>query len=78
MRAELESFEFNLTRTGKVSYSAPAGSHDDTVVALALAFARLDGYRTREIPSATWADVDVQTVKRLSFSELRKDDDFGF
>lgn len=34
--SELESFEFVYTRTG-VLYSAPAGMHDDTVMALALA-----------------------------------------
>ena len=78
MRSELESFEFQLTRTGKVSYSAPAGSHDDTVVALALANARLDGERTRSTPSAGWAGVEVGVVKRIDFAELRKDDDFGF
>ncbi len=35
---ELESFEYEYTRTG-VKYSAPSGMHDDTVCALALAFA---------------------------------------
>jgi hypothetical protein len=38
--AELESFEFVYTRTG-VTYSAPAGLHDDTVMALALAVRKL-------------------------------------
>lgn len=36
MRDELESFEFEYTRTG-VIYTAPSGMHDDTVCALALA-----------------------------------------
>ena len=36
IRAELENFEFELTRTG-VRYSAPVGFHDDCVCALALA-----------------------------------------
>lgn len=40
LRAELEIFEYVYTRTG-VRYSAPAGYHDDTVIALALAVARL-------------------------------------
>ncbi len=34
--SELESFEYEYTRTG-VKYSAPEGSHDDCVMALALA-----------------------------------------
>lgn len=36
IRAELELFEYEYTRTG-VRYSAPAGCHDDAVMALALA-----------------------------------------
>lgn len=36
---ELEQFEFEYTRTG-VRYSAPAGQHDDTVCALALAISK--------------------------------------
>lgn len=36
---ELEQFEFEYTRTG-VRYSAPAGMHDDTVCALALAVSK--------------------------------------
>ena len=34
--SELEAFEYEYTRNG-VKYSAPAGMHDDTVCALALA-----------------------------------------
>lgn len=37
IRNELESFEYQYTRTG-VRYSAPEGEHDDTVCALALAW----------------------------------------
>lgn len=37
MKDELESFEFEYSRTG-VKYRAPEGCHDDTVCALALAF----------------------------------------
>lgn len=36
MQDEMENFEFQYSRTG-VKYSAPEGSHDDTVMALALA-----------------------------------------
>lgn len=39
IRAELELFEYVLTRTG-VRYSAPEGYHDDCVMALALAVAK--------------------------------------
>lgn len=37
LRMELENFEYEYTRTG-VRYSCPAGMHDDTVMALALAW----------------------------------------
>lgn len=40
IRLELEQFEYVYTRTG-VRYSAPVGYHDDCVMALALAVARL-------------------------------------
>jgi len=34
---ELEVFEYDMTESGQVRYSAPSGFHDDTVDALALA-----------------------------------------
>jgi len=37
MREEFELFTYSLTKTGKLSYSAPSGKHDDTVIAVALA-----------------------------------------
>ena len=37
--AELDAFEYEYTRTG-VRYTAPAGLHDDCVMALALAVQR--------------------------------------
>lgn len=40
MRMEMESFEYEYTRTG-VKYTAPPGLHDDCVMALALARAKL-------------------------------------
>lgn len=37
MRKELSVFTYELTRTGKISYNAPSGFHDDIVMSLALA-----------------------------------------
>lgn len=34
---ELERYEYKINSNGHISYSAPAGQHDDTVIALALA-----------------------------------------
>lgn len=36
--AEMRMFEYVLTKTGLLSYSAPPGAHDDTVISLALAY----------------------------------------
>jgi hypothetical protein len=44
IRAELELFEYQYTRTG-VRYSAPEGYHDDCVMALALAVEHHRHYR---------------------------------
>lgn len=38
MKDELELFEFNMTRAGNITYSAPEGFHDDIVMSLGLAW----------------------------------------
>ena len=45
IKDELESFEFEYTRTG-VKYSAPVGMHDDCVCALALAYHMYKKYKS--------------------------------
>jgi hypothetical protein len=37
IRNELEIFEFQMTKTGKISYNAPDGKHDDCVMSIAMA-----------------------------------------
>ncbi len=37
MRRELESYEYVVSASGVVRFSAPSGLHDDTVISLALA-----------------------------------------
>jgi len=37
LKSELESFEFTITPSGNITYQAPVGMHDDTVISLALA-----------------------------------------
>ncbi len=37
IREEFELFSFEMTKTGRISYSAPDGRHDDCVMAIALA-----------------------------------------
>lgn len=43
-KAELENYEYTIGRSGTVSYNAPTGQHDDTVIALGLAWWNL-GHR---------------------------------
>jgi phage FluMu gp28-like protein len=50
--SELESFEYEYTRTG-VRYSAPSGMHDDTVCALALANSKAGTHKPRVIYKQT-------------------------
>lgn len=37
IREEFELFEYSLTKTGKITYSAPSGRHDDCVMSIAMA-----------------------------------------
>lgn len=48
VKNQLESFEYEYTRTG-VSYAAAQGMHDDTVCALALAQSKARSYRPKVI-----------------------------
>lgn len=50
IKSELESFEFEFTRTG-VRYSAPQGLHDDCVCALALAW---DEFKQSSSSTLSW------------------------
>ena len=52
IRHELDSFEYEYTRTG-VRYTAPEGMHDDCVYALALAWSLWSGKASHH-PSSVW------------------------
>lgn len=62
LRSELDSYEYQLSKTGRVQYSAPAGSHDDTVVALALAAIKLDRVSNTSPPQAVIVSSPVATA----------------
>lgn len=65
IRLELESFEYEYTRTG-VRYSAPDGQHDDCVCALALA---VEQWRTLRPALRFWggvADLHSDVVTQLA------------
>lgn len=59
MRSELESYEYQLSKTGRVQYSAPSGQHDDAVVALALAAIKLDRVANTQPPSISLVRMNV-------------------
>lgn len=79
IRAELESFEYKLSPSLKVQYSAPDGQHDDCVVALALANAM---YRERNMyrPEVAYTHARARAAAPTKdwYSERRNDPDWGF
>jgi phage FluMu gp28-like protein len=78
LREELESFEYEVTRTG-VRYSAPEGQHDDCVCALALAVERARrGVLTVEWMSNAPAAVDPNATMVVDYAAARRDLDWGF
>ena len=64
---ELRRFEYAIGPSGAITYSAPAGYHDDCVIALALAVSRRHVEQTaavfRELPRLTPARMP-RTVKQ--------------
>jgi len=61
--AELESFDYEYTRTG-VRYTAPQGMHDDCVVALALAVTHLQSASAQELTFLFQPAREESTVER--------------
>lgn len=76
MKEEFELFTYTLTRTGKLSYNAPDGKHDDTVIAVALANWMADQtYGTKEVFSLdTFFQVAGDLNRPKSFSQFMLDD----
>jgi hypothetical protein len=77
IQGELENYEWSLTRTGRVSYSAPPGLHDDCVIALALAALQFDKFEQsghvdlafldlrEERESRVWKDAGTEWEDRI-------------
>jgi hypothetical protein len=62
--AELQAFQAEPTASGMMRYSAPAGQHDDTVVATALAWAAIAAaYRARQQrPTTLYLDPETGNI----------------
>jgi len=56
---ELKSFGYNMTESGNVKYSAPAGYHDDCVNSLALAVYQLEGEALSEEGATQLEEYDL-------------------
>jgi len=74
LRSELESFEYEYTRTG-VTYTAPEGLFDDCVCALALARDKWGRMVRSPVPFIHAIDADSEPHLARSITE---DDDFGW
>jgi len=80
MRAEMDSFEYEQSRTG-VRYAAPEGLHDDCVVALALANERARRYvEVAAVYVSHQAPRSPEPVGDIYawFENQRKDPNWGF
>ncbi|NRA58898.1 MAG: hypothetical protein HRU13_12360 [Phycisphaerales bacterium] len=73
VRQELDVFEYQTTKTGRVSYSAPEGLHDDCVCAMALAHEMKRRYVPVHIIGG-----DLPHKEATTWAEAREDIDFGF
>ena len=71
IRSELEEFEYEYSRTG-VRYSAPAGLHDDCVMALALAVRAAGTMRAAPIDETSVEDSDYISEYGFSYEELSR------
>lgn len=54
MRNEMANYTYTMTRTGKISYNAPSGLHDDIVISIALA----NWYRKNEASTDMISAID--------------------
>lgn len=75
VRNELEIFEFQMTKTGKISYNAPDGKHDDCVMSIAMANFFLEENGMKGEVHTVNNFLDVINERRMSRSLLDDDDD---
>lgn len=72
VRNEFELFEMNLTKTGKISYSAPDGKHDDIVMSLSM----LNWYIEQNVGKSDIGEIDdILRAYKEAEEELEDDED---
>jgi len=64
---ELEIFEYSVSAQGNVSYAAPEGFHDDTVVTLAMVLYGLDKYKNKGEAVGTTRTLSDQELMRKTY-----------
>lgn len=77
---ELESFEYQITDSGRLRYSAPDGKHDDSVISLALACWALKSQMVEAqlLQNVVHEDVDRQGGGELVGSAVGSDEYRGY
>ena len=77
IRNELEIFEFQMTKTGKISYNAPDGKHDDCVMSIAMAnfFIEENGMKGDVAEVDSFLNVINEGRDRGVFGQIDDDDD---
>lgn len=77
IRQEFEIFEYQITRTGKITYSAPDGKHDDIVAAIAMANYYVEEYGSQDIQEINNFLDTIQAVRGGgSFYDFIENDDY--
>lgn len=75
VRSELDEFEFQITQSGKVSYAASEGLHDDCVVALALAYRHATFGVIRAAATMVTERYTLPPVDRVAFLDAYRADE---
>jgi len=74
LKAELESYEMDVTEQGHMSFQAAQGSHDDMVCSLMLAWKLARRYADIEVEFRSLGDLN-KTPLRTFYDEMIEDDD---
>lgn len=74
LRNEFELFEMRLTKTGKITYSAPDGKHDDIVMSVAM----LNFYIDENVGKSEIGEIDdiLKTYREAQEERDEDDDDY--
>lgn len=77
IKNEFQLFQFNMTKTGKIAYSAPDGKHDDCVMSIAMGnhFIDENGMKGEVAEVDSFLDVINERRSQSVFDVMDEDDD---